>query len=477
MRSQAAIRVALALVALLAAIATASAAPPRFIRNRGNHGPISVSRVAGPGGAARLRVRMYEPATRKGIEGALVHEVELTAGGQADPTEIAAAGRSLEQAIAVIQKDAWRQVGARHLFRGALKSLRAAKRKGAALDEVTAIERATDGLVGSLRVDEVGPTFDMWTHFIDPLTDAEDQRPGDPLGLDTTMGFQPLVLARVGEGGAAARAGLRKGDRLTSIDGIRLTGENYWATLQSRGELPFRLRYVRDGKRRTAVLRREPAPARPLAVERTPEGVAVVRFELFSFGIARQIKKALVALERDGPLRGLVLDLRGNRGGGVPEGMGLLRQLVARGSLGIYNYGDGTRKVERASGRARFAGRPIVVLVDGATFSMGEHIPHVLRERAEATGAPFAIVGGATPGKSFVQWTTSLERGALKLSMGEATDGKGRSIHGTGVVPDIDEAEAVRRQIAAHPGVTIEEAVRLEGIAMVDRMARERERR
>lgn len=466
-------------VALLWGLAaTAHAGRARFIPTDGRPGLAKVQkrgklRVTRTGN--KIKVKAYVPATRKGVKGVEVRELERKAAPQAsDPAEVEAAVKSLDEVIDIAAEQTWRKdIGPADFYRGALARLRSKR----VLDEVTAYERATDGVARSLRA-ETGPKRDKWTRYLDPEAYAEWQADLDGssigLGVQTKIkrGTRGLTITRVTPKSAAAQAGLRKGDKPISIDGVKLTQKNWIDILKSKADQPFQLTYERAGVQKTIGIKRQPMRW-PVLAQRTRTGMAVIRFnDGFTDGIAAEIRDALSNLENRGPLRGIVLDLRGNGGGLVREAQALLDDLVASGNLGVYLYGNGKRDEYQASGKAPFGDLPLAVLIDGGSASMGEHVPNVLKSVADERGV--IILGEKTYGKGLMQSTYELPRGAFKISNATFNNGKLETTQDNPVQPDIDKAEAIRRQKEANPGKRVVDPVLKQALVELDRLAAER---
>ena len=129
------------------------------------------------------------------------------------------------------------------------------------------------------------------------------------------------------------------------------------------------------------------------------------------------------------PLRGLVLDLRGNPGGVLESAVSVADAFLEDG---VIVRADGRTPEARfemdASAGDLLAGRPIVVLVDGGSASGSEIVAGALRDHSRAT-----LMGERTFGKGSVQTVIPLRDGqALKLTTSKYFTPSGTSIHDRG---------------------------------------------
>ena len=248
---------------------------------------------------------------------------------------------------------------------------------------------------------------------LDELEDDESTTPLDRIGyklterLSTGIGIDlrvikgMAVITHVAPRSAAARAGLRPGFVIKTVDGSPLANvinkfENN-ATFKSifRGELPVillagfingerqspvRLTYLdAQNRARTTSITREklkgemssglgnlPAMYTEFESRRLPGGVAYIRFNAFMPSL---MKKVCAALRAHHEAPGLILDLRGNQGGLLGMIGGLAGLLESRPAvMGTMNSRAGRAALMAYTQRSPYTGT-IVILIDGSTQS------------------------------------------------------------------------------------------------------------
>lgn len=258
------------------------------------------------------------------------------------------------------------------------------------------------------------------------------------IGLSVVPVKQGLGVAQVFPGSPAAKAGMKPGEIIVSVDGESIAGQSSTeATAKIKGpegtEVTVGVRPAKGGKTRQLKLTRAEVSLPNISSEVTKvdgRELGYVRMLSFSEGAHGQLGQAVEKVKREGA-EGLVLDLRGNPGG-------LLQEAVRSASVFLPEGEVVVRTSSRAQGDSvyRTVGgnlprQPLVVLIDRGTASAAEILAAAL---ADAAGAP--VVGTRSFGKGVFQEEKGLANGgALKLTVGEyfTPDGvnlaKSRGIH------------------------------------------------
>jgi carboxyl-terminal processing protease len=135
------------------------------------------------------------------------------------------------------------------------------------------------------------------------------------------------------------------------------------------------------------------------------------------------------ALERLGEekIRGLVLDLRDDRGGSLTAAVGICDMLVPQGEIVTMRGRDGhVLRAFSASGKAPFTGFPIAVLVNRSTASASEIVAACLQDHHRGI-----VVGQRSYGKGTVQEVLDLGQacGAMKLTIATYWRPSGQNIN------------------------------------------------
>jgi carboxyl-terminal processing protease len=294
---------------------------------------------------------------------------------------------------------------------------------------------------------------------------------GFGLEFNDNGGAGPLQVKSVAPGGPAQRAGLRPNDLVTHLDGRPVNAAG--ARLPVDGSVTLTI--LRSGQTmlRTVTLRSEPFRAETIlgAMRRSDNSwdyfldaanrIALIRVGSLDFDTSDELTQVLADLQ-SARMRGLILDLRWCPGGYLDESRVVADLFLGDYSLPFYvhpapfnlvsladalldNHRMNARVVYRdilqtdyqlKRARARFAGFPIVVLINGETSGGGELIAAVLQDNMRAL-----VAGQRTRGKASVQkimdfrpesrdnWTFPIPATGMKLTNGILLRPSGRNMN------------------------------------------------
>ena len=238
--------------------------------------------------------------------------------------------------------------------------------------------------------------------------------------------------------GPAERAGLRSRDVIIAIDGKPLVAGEGDASAPLRGKAGTKVvvRIVREGtpKPFDVTLVRETIRTTSVRSRMLEPGFGYVRISSFQAATASDFNKAVDALQKDAPLRGLVLDMRSNPGGLLVGAVQIADELLDKGGI-VSTKGReliGDSRFDATPGD-RLKGAPVVVLVDAGSASAAEVLAGALRDNQRAR-----VVGSRTFGKGSVQTLLPLDNGdSIKLTTARYYTPSGHSIQALGIVPDV----------------------------------------
>lgn len=275
----------------------------------------------------------------------------------------------------------------------------------------------------------------------------KDRAKGGTAGLAVTFDSPARARMKVVEvvpGSPAADAGLRPGDRITTIGRkqvAELSRVQVDAALIGRPGDRVSLSVAQEGgSERDIELKLESVGRKVVETHAIPTDaggvVGCIAVHAFRSGSGAQVKRALADLRRRAGskgLAGLILDLRSNPGGEVDQALVVADLFVADGVL-TRTRGRGGRvlREEKAHKNGTDETTPIAVLVDSHTASAAELLAAALRDHGRAR-----IVGTTTYGKGTVQQVLGLPDGSvLTLTIARYYSPKDERIDGVGLSPD-----------------------------------------
>ncbi|HEX9703663.1 MAG TPA: S41 family peptidase [Gemmatimonadales bacterium] len=315
------------------------------------------------------------------------------------------------------------------------------------IDERQLYQMAIDGLLN-----ELGDPYSTFLRRED-FRALSEQTTGTYTGLGIQIDVRDgwiTVIAPLPET-PAERAGVVSGDRIVELDGRSTEGwKNDQAVRELRGP-------AGTGAKLTI---RRPAVSEPLvfSIMRATIHIRSVNLHMMldtrvgyialnpvSETSAEEVSHAVIELTGKG-MRALVLDLRGNPGGLLDQGIAVSDLFLDPGQAVVATRGraPNTTRTYRDARRQTWPDLPVVVLTNGGTASAAEIIAGALQDHDRAV-----VLGTPTFGKGLVQSLWELSPGtALKLTTARWYTPSGRTIQR----PSKNEADQVEQVAAAARG-------------------------
>jgi len=278
------------------------------------------------------------------------------------------------------------------------------------------------------------------------------------LGIEVGMedGFVKVVTPI--DDTPAFRAGVKPGDLIVKLDETSVKGMTLnEAVKRMRGKpnTQITLTIVRKGEAKPIVvtLTRAVIKIQSVKSKLLEPGYAYFRVSQFQEHTGETLARAVEKLfkENQGPMRGIVLDLRNDPGGLLNGAVAVSATFLPAGSLVVYTDGrtEDSKMKLNATPEHYLRGRmkedyvrklpqevktvPMVVLVNAGSASASEIVAGALQDHRRAV-----VMGQQTFGKGSVQTILPLGNNtAIKLTTARYYTPSGRSIQAKGILPDI----------------------------------------
>lgn len=252
---------------------------------------------------------------------------------------------------------------------------------------------------------------------------------GIGVSIDRRSGWITVISPLPGTPGA--RAGLQAGDQIIEVNGESTRDwDTDLAVSKLRGPKgsPVDILIARGGVDEPIPIRivREEIHIQAVPASYMLDGnVGYVELTSFSESSTTELRDAIRGLVDEGA-RGVILDLRGNPGGLLDQGVTVADLFLERGQTVVETKGRAANQNQRAVARTpdQFPGLPVVVLVGPQSASASEIVAGALQDHDRAL-----VLGRTTYGKGSVQSLYPLEdNNWLKITTARWYTPIGRSI-------------------------------------------------
>ena len=288
-------------------------------------------------------------------------------------------------------------------------------------------------------------TLDPYSQFLDPdgynelKVDTQGEFGG--LGIEITIKDDLLTIISPIDDTPAYRAGLQAGDRIVKINGEltrNITLLEAVKKMRGKPKSTVTLTIFREGETELKEVTLERAI---ITIESIREAnvlddhIGYIRISDFRERTADDLEAALKKL-KDQQIEGLILDLRNNPGGLLDVAVSVSELFLERDELIVTT--KGRLRNQNQEMRARITGvaseLPMVVLINEGSASASEIVTGAIQDHHRGI-----VMGTKSHGKASVQTIFPLKDGsALRLTTSKYFTPSGRSIHGQGIIPDVE---------------------------------------
>lgn len=308
---------------------------------------------------------------------------------------------------------------------------------------------------------------DEHTSYMDPdqykmlntQLQGDEEYEGIGAWVDTTSDYLTIISPMPDS--PAEKAGLKPGDKILAIDGEDMTGVDGEVVRQKvlgPAGTTITLTILREGKEPFDVDVERASVSVPSLEARMLEDDNIAYVHLFIFGDSTksELRDALRTLLDQQP-DGLILDLRYNGGGLLESAIDVASEFISDGVIMYEEYGDGERTVYDARRGGLATEIPMVVLINEGSASASEIVAGAIQDRGRGL-----LVGETSYGKGSVQVPTTLknDQGAVRITVARWLTPDERTIHGTGLQPDVS-VEITEEDIQANRDSQLDAAVEI----------------
>lgn len=280
--------------------------------------------------------------------------------------------------------------------------------------------------------------LDPYTEFI-PESDLEDFKLRYVSTKYSGLGAKILTkkdgrvyIVEVYEGYPAHQSGLRSGDEIISIDGERVKGKTAQEVSHLlKGDEYSNVNLEIKSVGKEEVLQKQIERANIIQpnisyFSKNEEGIGYIKLDKFLTGAYEEMYDALVDLQEEKGIKGLVLDLRDNGGGILQESVKIVNLFVNKGEHVVTQKGKLSNKqiTYTTNNTPILPDVPLVILINEYSASASEIVAGALQDMDRAV-----VMGQRSFGKGLVQQTYRLPyNNMVKVTVAKYYTPSGRCI-------------------------------------------------
>ena len=294
---------------------------------------------------------------------------------------------------------------------------------------------------------------DIWTkkNYADQNVSINSKITGIGVNI-SSIGGRTYIVSLV-EGSPASFAKLKEGDILIKVNGKSIAGlkTSEVADLVRGPENTFvSITVLREKKPLNFKIKRKEIKIKTV---KSSVDKNIGYIQVLSFIGSTTPDEFITALEKTDKTKGLIIDLRGNTGGLLPNAIFIANMFINKGNLVSIIGRNGYKQNIYAQETEYVVKKPLLVLVDGGSASASEILSGALKDYHRAK-----LIGTKTFGKGMVQKIIPMpNETGLNLTIAKYLTPSGHDINKKGINPDI-EVKLSKKDITQNKDIQLSKA-------------------
>ena len=284
-------------------------------------------------------------------------------------------------------------------------------------------------------IDAMLKKLDPYTQYI-PESEIEDfrfQTTGQYGGIGSLIRKvgDYVMIAEPYKGFPADKSGLKIGDKIIKIDGISMKDKSVEDVSKLLKGEPGKKVNISVSRINNSDIIKIPVTREKIKISSVPysgliDDIGYVKLNRFTRNCSNEVKNAIIKLESEKELKGIIIDLRMNPGGLLNEAIKLCNIFIEKNTKIVETKGRNSdwNKVYKTKSSAYNSEIPVAVLVNQGSASASEIFAGTLQDLDRGI-----VIGNKTFGKGLVQQTRKLDYNSqLKLTVAKYYTPSGRCI-------------------------------------------------
>lgn len=247
-----------------------------------------------------------------------------------------------------------------------------------------------------------------------------------------------LMIVSPIKGTPGERVGLQSGDKIIAIDGKPtedMTQKEGVDLMRGDPGTPVTLTIKREDVKEPLDfdIIREDIEIPYVEHEMKTDNIGYINIAQFVHEVGSKVEKSIQELRGKGA-QALILDLRSNPGGLLPEAVAVSSNFLAKGTVVSVKKRFGNDEVYTVDNNINAVDLPLLILINQGSASASEIVAGAVKDTDRGI-----LMGKKSFGKGTVQSVVPLSNGsALRLTTGRYYTPDGNFIHEKGIKPDIE---------------------------------------